>query len=30
MEYKKWYKENIAIADKRYRGYLETIKEEKS
>lgn len=27
---KKWYKENIAIADKRYRGYLETIKEEKS
>ncbi|MDK2410512.1 type II toxin-antitoxin system RelE/ParE family toxin [Aphanizomenon sp. PH219] len=27
---KKWYKENIAIADKRYREYLETIKEEKS
>ncbi|WP_371416124.1 type II toxin-antitoxin system RelE/ParE family toxin [Aphanizomenon sp. UHCC 0183] len=27
---KKWYKENIPIADKRYRGYLETIKEEKS
>jgi hypothetical protein len=27
---KKWYKENIPIADKRYREYLETLKEEKS
>jgi len=26
---KKWYKENIPIADKRYREYLETLKEEK-
>lgn len=26
---KRWYKENIPIADKRYRKYLEILKEEK-
>jgi len=25
---KRWYKENIAIADKRYKEYLETLQEE--
>lgn len=27
---KRWYKENIPIADKRYKKYLETPKEEDS
>jgi hypothetical protein len=27
---KRWYKENIPIADQRYQKYLEKLKEEKS